>query len=333
MTDAMFTIATFNLCNLTANASPTRFQRLGAIVTEQLGGPAILAVQEIASDGTIPGKTPVPADATYQALIAAIAAAGGPAYLYREIPPLAGQEGGMAGANIRVGFLFDPGRAHFADRGHAGPEDNTGIRLRAGLPSLTLNPGRIAPTHPAFAGDSHCHWAPSRKVLVAEFTVAGRALFIIVCHLKSMRSATRREEDYTKKQRHAQAEVIHQFTADLLACDPGAAIVLLGDFNDVPGSKTLKLLKGERLHNLLDDQPRGQCYTRKHGNQPQALDHILISDALRPGAIARIPHVNSSLRPGQRDAASDHDPVLAVLPALTLHNACQQISINEEQHA
>ena len=181
----------------------------------------------------------------------------------------------MVGANSRVGLLFDPIRAHLIDRGDSGPEDSTGIRLSAGSPSLTLNPGRIAPTHPAFAGDSHRHWVPSRKVLVAEFTVAGRALFVIVCHLKSMRSLSRREEDYTKKQRHAQAEIIHQFATDLLACDPGAAIALLGDFNDVPGSKTLKLLKGERLHNLLDDQPRGQCYTRRHGNQPQALDHIL----------------------------------------------------------
>ncbi|CDI04228.1 hypothetical protein BN873_890134 [Candidatus Competibacter denitrificans Run_A_D11] len=316
----MFTIATFNLCNLTANASPSRFERFGAIITNELGGPAVLAVQEIATEGVTPSRTPVPADPTYRALIAAIAAAGGPNYLYREIPPLAGQEGGMVGANIRVGLLFDPIRAHLIDRGDSGPEDSTGIRLSAGSPSLILNPGRIAPTHPAFAGDSHRHWVPSRKVLVAEFTVAGRALFVIVCHLKSMRSLSRREEDYTKKQRHAQAEIIHQFATDLLACDPGAAIALLGDFNDVPGSKTLKLLKGERLHNLLDDQPRGQCYTRRHGNQPQALDHILISDALRHGATAYIPHINSNLRPGQREAASDHDPVLAVLPALAPHN-------------
>lgn len=314
----MFTIATFNLCNLTANVSPARLQKLGTIITNELGGPAVLALQEIAAEGAASTRAPIPADSTYRALIGSITTAGGPNYLYREIPPLTGQEGGMAGANIRVGLLFDPDRAHLTDRGNSGPEDSTGIRLNAGLPSLTLNPGRIAPTHPAFAGDSHCHWVPSRKVLAAEFTVAGRALFVIVCHLKSMRSATRREEDYAKKQRHVQAEIIHQFIADLLACDPGAAIVLLGDFNDVPGSKTLKVLKGECLHNLLDDQPRGQCYTRRHGTQPQALDHILISDALRHGATARIPHVNSNIHSGQWDAASDHDPVLAVLPALAL---------------
>lgn len=312
----MLTIATFNLCNLTAHASAARFKRLGAIIAQDLAGPAILAVQEVAAGYSASPGEPVPADATYQTLIKVIVEAGGPHYSYLEIPPLAEQDGGMVGANIRVGLLFDPAQVAFAERGNAGPENGVGIRFSNRRPSLTLNPGRIAPAHPAFAGDSHCHWAPSRKTLAAEFTVGEQSLFVIVCHLKSMRSIIRREQDYTKKQRQAQAEVIHQFAADLLACDPQAAVIVLGDLNDVLGSKTLKLLKGERLHNLLDDQPRGQCYTRRHGGQPQALDHILVSDALRRDAVARIPHVNSNAPPGQADLASDHDPVLALLPAL-----------------
>ncbi|HHW75817.1 MAG TPA: hypothetical protein GX399_02095 [Xanthomonadaceae bacterium] len=311
----MLTIATFNLCNLGADAPPTRLARLGAIVARDLEGPAILAVQEIMAEspGLMGGR--VPADPVYRLLIAAIVAAGGPAYDFREIPPLARQDGGMAGANIRVGLLFDPTRVAFPDRGNAGPEDSTGIRFSDRRPSLTLNPGRIAPAHPAFAGDGRHHWAPSRKALAAEFEVEGQRLFVIVCHFKSMRSITRREEDYAKQQRHAQAELVHRFAADLLACDPGAAIVLLGDLNDLPGSKTLKLLKGPWFHNLLEDQPRGQGYTRRHGGQPQALDHILISPALRRGATARIPHVNSDANPGDPGPASDHDPVLAWLPA------------------
>ena len=127
--------------------------------------------------------------------------------------------------------------------------------------------------------------------------------------------ALRREQDYAKKQRHAQAEIVQGFAADLLACDPGAAVVVLGDLNDVPGSKTLKLLKGRLLHNLLDDLPPGHCYTRRHGRQPQALDHILVSPALRRGAVVRIPHLHSDAAAGGPEPASDHDPVLAVLAA------------------
>ena len=212
----MLTIATFNLCNLGADAPPARLERLGAIIAKHLEEPAIVALQEIAADGAAPPNEPVPADASYHALIAAIAGAGGPIYAYREIPPLADRDGGMAGANIRVGLLFDPGRVTFSGRGNAGPEDSAGIHFSGDGPHLTFNPGRIAPAHPAFAGDSRHHWAPSRKALAAEFEVDGRRLFMIVCHFKSMRSINRREEDYAKKQRHAQAEIVHDFAADLL---------------------------------------------------------------------------------------------------------------------
>jgi predicted extracellular nuclease len=312
----MPTIATFNLRNLGADAPPARLARLGAIIARDLGGPDILAVQEVKGESPVLAEGRALADPAYHALIAAIASAGGPRYAFREIPPLAQQDGGMAGANIRVGLLFNPATVHCPDRGNAGPEDSTGIRFSSRQPSLTLNPGRIAPAHPAFAGDDCHHWAPSRKALAAEFEVRGQQLFVIVCHFKSMRSTTRREEDYAKKQRHAQAEIVHRFAADLLACDPQAAIVLLGDLNDVLGSKTLKLLKGESFHNLLEDLPRGQAYTRRHGGQPQALDHILVSPALRRGAAARIPHLNSDAASGEPDPASDHDPVVATLPAL-----------------
>ena len=310
----MLTIATFNLCNLSADVAPRRLARLGAIVVDDLGAPDIVAMQEIA----VPSRWaegPVPADATYQALIAAISAAGGPEYAFREIPPLARQHDGIVGVNIRVGLLFNPARVSFPDRGRAGPEDRVGIRFSAGQPGLTLNPGRIDPKHPAFAGDDHCHWAPSRKALAAELLWEGRRLFVIVCHLKSMRSQVRREQDYAKKQRHAQAEIVQGFAADLLACNPQAAVVVLGDLNDVPGSKTLKLLKGRLLHNLLDDLPPKQCYTRRHGREPQALDHILVSPALRRGAVVRIPHLHSDAVSGGPEPASDHDPVLAVLAA------------------
>jgi hypothetical protein len=306
----MLTLATFNLCNLGADAPPERLAKLGAIITHELHGPDILAVQEIKALA-VADQAVVPAVAAYQALIAAVNQAGGPTYEFREVPPLANQDGGQPESNIRTGLLFNPRRVEFIDRGNAGPEDATGIRRLAGGFALTLSPGRIEPTHPAFHGDTRHHWAPSRKVLAGEFNFQGEPLLVIACHLKSMRATTRRTEDYTKKQRHAQAQVIHGFVANLLACDPQARLVVLGDMNDVRGSKTLKLLKGDSLSNLLEAVPKDQCYTRYHGNRPQSLDHILVSQALRRGASVYIPHVNTDS--AEPDQASDHDPVLAVL--------------------
>lgn len=304
----MLTLATFNLCNLGVDASAGRLAKLAAIVAGELRGPDILAVQEIKAPA-VDGQSVVPADAAYAALSAAIVAAGGPAYEFREVSPYANQDGGHPQFNIRTGLLFNPRRVDFVDRGKAAPEQRTGIRLAAGRPALTLSPGRIEPEHPAFSGDSGRHWLPSRKALAGELQFQKKPLFIIACHLKSMRATTRREEEYTKKQRHAQAEIIAAFVAGLLACDAQARIVVLGDMNDVRGSRTLKILKGDRLHNLLDDLPKEQCYTRRHGGQPQALDHVLVSPALRSGARVEIPHVNSD----SQEPASDHDPVLAVL--------------------
>jgi len=306
----MLTLATFNLCNLGADAAPERLAKLAAIITGELQEPAILALQEIKALA-LEEQRIVPAAAAYQALIAAITAVGGPAYAYREVPPLAQQDGGYPQFNIRTGLLFDPRQVEFIDRGQAGPEDPTGIRLTEGRPALTLSPGRIAPKHPAFSGDTQCHWAPSRKALAGEFRWRGEPLFVIACHLKSMRAPSRREKDYTKKQRQAQAQVIHSFAAGLLACDAQARVVLLGDMNDVRGSRTLKILKGELLSNLLEELPKAQCYTRRHGYRPQALDHILVSPALRYNASVCIPHVNSDNAESER--VSDHDPVLAVL--------------------
>jgi predicted extracellular nuclease len=219
----------------------------------------------------------------------------------------------MAGANIRVGLLFDPAGDFFrSGQRRTGGQHRHPLQRRR--PQLTLNPGRIAPAHPAFAGDSRHHWAPSRKTLAAEFEVDGRRLFVIVCHFKSMRSISRREEDYAKKQRHAQAEIVHDFAADLLACDPQAAIVVLGDLNDVPGSKTLKLLKGE---SVPQSAGRSTARARLHPAawRPTASSgsHSGQSGAA-PGATARIPHVNSDATPGKPEPASDHDPVVALLP-------------------
>lgn len=85
---------------------------------------------------------------------------------------------------IRVGLLFNPARVSCPDRGQAGPEDRAGILFSDGQPRLTLNPGRIDPRHPAFTGDEHRHWAPSRKPLAVELTWEGRRLFLLICHFE-----------------------------------------------------------------------------------------------------------------------------------------------------
>ncbi|MDQ2694359.1 MAG: endonuclease/exonuclease/phosphatase family protein [Pseudomonadota bacterium] len=307
----MVRLATFNLCNLDAAAPPPRLARVAKVIVHSLGGPDILAVQELAAPGPAAAGGQVPGTAAFQALVAAVAAAGGPRYDYREVPPLEDAEGGLRGANIRLGLLYAPDRVRFVDRGPADPAAAVAVEDSAGRPRLSLSPGRIAPDHPAFAGDPLRHWKASRKALAAEFRVGDATLFVINCHFKSMRGTTRRETASAKKQRHAQAEVVHDFARRILTLQPQARLVLMGDLNDVPGSLTLRVLKGDLLYNLTEDIRKKDRYTRRHGSQAQALDHVLVSQALRPGARVAIPHVN--VDSGDEFRASDHDPVLAEL--------------------
>lgn len=306
----MIAIASLNLCNLGSDALPWRLQHFARLITDTLAAPAILALQEIKSTGPALADGRVPGDAAYGALSAAIVAAGGPRYAYCEVAPIDGADGGQAGFNIRVGLLFDPQRVSLVERAPGGPLDATGVRRAAGSVQLTRSPGRIMPTDPAFAGCSERHWLPSRKALVTEFQIGDSTLFIVNCHLKSMRSPDRRAEDYAKKQRHAQATAIHTFCASLLALDPQARLLIAGDMNDLCGSKTLDLLRGTQLVNLIDSLPRHERYTHRHGQRPQALDHVLVSPALQALARVHIPHVHSNATP---PLASDHDPVLIEL--------------------
>lgn len=303
----MIRIVSLNLCNLGADADPARLAAFGTLIAGTLASPAILAVQELKALAPPGSNGAVCGGASFTALSEAITAAGGPAYAWREVPPLADADGGQQGFNIRVGLLFDPARVRLREHGTAGPLDATGLRRRADGIGLTLSPGRIAPALPAFSGCAERHWLPSRKALIAEFEVLGAPLFVLVCHLKSMRAASRRAEDYAKKQRHAQAEAIHEFCAHLLRAAPAARLLVVGDMNDVTGSKTLDILKGELLVNLMEALPRSERYTYRHSRRPVLLDHALASPALAPLLRAWVPHVHSD---AAGPAASDHDPVV-----------------------
>src|SRR5439155_6715735 len=90
----------------------------------------------------------VAADQTIAKLTAAIVAAGGPQYDYREIDPVNDKDGGQPGGNIRVVFLFNPARVGFVDRGDSSADrSTTGTQIvkTDGKPDLTLSPGRIDP--------------------------------------------------------------------------------------------------------------------------------------------------------------------------------------------
>jgi uncharacterized protein len=278
----------------------------------------VLGIEEVQdNDGAVdppgpPGPTDSPvvdADVAWTRLIAAIEAAGGPTYDYRQINPVDDADGGAPGGNIRVGFLFRTDRGvSFVDRPGGSPTTETTVVGRRNRPRLSSSPGRIGTQSPAFVD--------TRKSLVAEFRVRGKTVFAIVNHFSSKgddqplfgpaQPPTRFSEEF----RHGQAQVVNDFVDAILAKDRKAKIVVLGDINDFEFSETTRILEGRVLTSLMDILPPRERYSYVFEGNSQTLDQILLSNRGLLGRSHRpaydVVHLNAEFADAIQ--ASDHDP-------------------------
>jgi uncharacterized repeat protein (TIGR01451 family) len=302
------TIATFNVLNL--SPADTTFDGLANQIVNHLGAPDILALQEIQDNSGETNDGTVDASQTYSALITAIQNAGGPVYDWRDIPPVNNEDGGVPGGNIRVGYLFRPDRVTFVDRGAGGPTDATGAVVGATGVELTLSPGRVDPNDPAFVD--------SRKPLAAEFLFHSQKVFVVNNHMNSkggddaLFGRVQPPVFGSEVQRIAQADVVSGFVHSILALDPAANVVVLGDLNDFQFSTPISdTLAPDLLTNLVDTLPAGERYSYIYDGNSQVLDHILVSDNLFDNALVGYDavHVNAEFPASARP--SDHDPALA----------------------
>lgn len=280
-------IASFNVENLAGTSPQSKFDGLAQQIVFNLRAPDIVAVQEIQDNNGATNNGIVAADQTFARLIAAIAAAGGPSYQYVNIDPVNNADGGAPGANIRVGFLYDPARVSFIDV------------------------VQVDPANPA--------WEASRKPLAATFAFGGEEVVVINNHLKSkggdepLFGRLQPPTQHTLAQRDAQADVLAAFVAALQAGNPDVNIVLLGDLNDFQFSDPLQTLVAAGLANLTDTLPENARYTYVYDGNSQALDHILVSRNLLSAAEYQVLHLNSEFAVGDPLRFSDHDPLLVRL--------------------
>jgi hypothetical protein len=127
-------------------------------------------------------------------------------------------------------------------------------------------------------------------------------------------------EDPDSIQRACQARVVFNYARCLLGEDPSSRLIVLGDFNAHDYEPPLRILAGIDqflLRNLMRSLPRTERYTTIFQGNAQALDHILVSASLAPGAELDIVHANSEFLL----QATDHDSIVARLrldPATTV---------------
>lgn len=315
--DEHLTIASFNAENFTA-ADSRKAQELARGLVRWLKSPAIVALQEVQDDDG-PGAEGKPgwsdvvsAAKTYEVLIEAIVAAGGPRYRWTDVPPLAHQEGGQPGGNIRVGFLYDPARVTFEPRGEAGPLDPNRVEVVDGRARLALNPGRVEPQDEAFA--------ETRRTLAAEFRFRGHTVVVLNSHFSSRRGdeptfgPRQPPALHSEPRRLGQARAVHRFVRELAEKDPQVTILHLGDCNDFHFRPALKELAGDVLEILTWRLPPGERYSYVFQGTSQALDHALLGGPLKgkPEGV-ELEYVRVCAEYPSQNRMSDHDPLVVRL--------------------
>jgi hypothetical protein len=301
-------IATFNVENLAPGDPAAKFQRLARLIVDNLQAPDLIAIEEIQDDDGATDSLVVDASVTWGMLIAAIEAAGGPHYDFREIDPVDDQDGGQPGGNIRVGFLFrtDRGLA-FVDRPGGDATTPTSVFRADGRAHLTLSPGRVDPLNPA--------WEATRKPLAGEFTWFDKTIIVVANHFSSkggddpLFGRFQPPVQSSAPKRHLQAASVNGFGAQILALERKANLVVLGDINDFEFSETTQRLEsGGVMSSLMHGLPQAERYSYVFEGNSQVLDQVLFSDNMLRGLVAYdVVHVNSEYS----DQASDHDPSVA----------------------
>ncbi|MBK9965111.1 MAG: esterase-like activity of phytase family protein [Holophagales bacterium] len=310
------TIASFNVENLSVAGPAERFTRIGEVIARRIGSPDVVALEEVQDDSGPAGKGDgvVTSRKTLDALVAGIAAAGGPRYEAAWIDPVEGREGGQPGGNIRVALLLNPARVSLAKKGEAGPLDATEPEGLGKKLHLTLSPGRVAPRSTAF---SPTDGEGVRRSLAVELLFRGKPLFVVANHLSSKSDddrafgPTQPPRTPTASRRLAQAREIRAFAERLLTADPKARVVLLGDLTDFEDSESARLLGTAPLESLVLGVPAESRYTFNFEGASQILDQVFVSPALGSGTAIEIVHLNSDCNDEKR--VSDHDPVVVRL--------------------
>lgn len=310
-------VATFNVENLAPSDPQSKFDRLAAQVTTNLKSPDILALEEIQDDNGAVNDGTVDSTQTVNKLVAAIKAAGGPAYEARWVNPASGKDGGQPGGNIRSVFLYRTDRGvAFVDKPGATATSATEVIDTGRKTTLSQSPGRIDPTNPA--------WDDSRKPLVGQFTWKGRSVFVVANHFNSkggddpLFGRFQQPVRSSEQQRHQQARVVRGFVDKLLAADAKANVVVLGDLNDFEFSETADILVGSgdtALTDLPRTLPANERYTYVYQGNSQVLDHIMVSPNLartkaNTSLSYDIVHTNAEFH----DQDSDHDPQVVRFP-------------------
>jgi uncharacterized protein len=278
------TIASYNVENLDPGDPQSKFDLLANNIVYNLAAPDIIGLQEIQDANGLNGSDPLSGVVTAQKLIDAIAAIGGPNYVYIEIAPSSdGSTGGEPGGNIRNGYLYNADRVSYVE-GSAHLIDD-----------------------PAYSG--------SRRPLVADFTFNGETVRLINVHFTSrigsddLMGANQPPNDAGDGSRTAQAGAVADFVSESLATNPALKLGVLGDFNGFYFEDAVGTIEATGLLDLHRTLASEERYSYVFDGNLQAIDHLIVSGGLQSGAMFDAVHINAE-QTSTTPRGTDHDPIV-----------------------
>ena len=305
------TVAAYNVENFStnkANTSDEKVEKIAKSFVTNMKSPDIITLVEVQDTDGETDSGSSDATGSYERLIAAIIAAGGPTYAWTDVAPVNNTNGGAPGANIRVGYLYNPERVSLVE-GTKGAATAANTWNESG--NLVLNPGVIEPAN----------FTDTRKPVAAEFEFKGERVVVIGTHLNSKGGD---EPLFGKNQppflgseaeRLGLATTINEFIQDGLAKNPNLNVVVAGDMNDFEFTPVMDTLKGDQLTNMVDLVPAADRFSYFYQGNNQVLDHILVTNNLVDHTSVDMIHINANYLASQ-GRASDHDPVLVQIDLL-----------------
>ncbi|APR87667.1 Endonuclease/exonuclease/phosphatase [Minicystis rosea] len=152
------------------------------------------------------------------------------------------------------------------------------------------------------------HYA--RDCLEVHFTFNGRHMVVLGVHFKAKASP----DDPDK--RLAEAQHTRAIADAIMAEDPGAGVIILGDFNDTPGSPPVAAVAGAApalFTDAADVVPTANRYSYEFNGTLELIDHQManpLAAAMLDPATVVIKH-GKAIDDGSK-AGSDHSPIFAV---------------------
>ncbi|NTW83216.1 MAG: endonuclease/exonuclease/phosphatase family protein [Chlorobiaceae bacterium] len=131
---------------------------------------------------------------------------------------------------------------------------------------------------------------PTRKIIVAGFSAAGRPFHVILNHWPSRSFDTA----WTEQKRIAAASVCRHIIDSLTVRNPKADVIVMGDFNDEPGNRSVREVLGSSSNaekvRMSGNKLLYNCWSGYRGigsysykNRWERIDQILVS----PGMLDR----------------------------------------------